>query len=105
MLNFWFRAVPGSEERKRTKIRFGRFLVPKNRKEPRFETSEDRKKRNQDSFVLTKIRKFRAGFRVPKNGKKRTNVHSETDKEQPDGKRKIIVYNLSWRSDELINFL
>ncbi|CAB5199518.1 unnamed protein product [Rhizophagus irregularis] len=30
---------------------------------------------------------------------------SETDKEQPDGKRKIIVYNLSWRSDELINFL
>ncbi|POG78938.1 hypothetical protein GLOIN_2v1766266 [Rhizophagus irregularis DAOM 181602=DAOM 197198] len=25
---------------------------------------------------------------------------SETDKEQPDGKRKIIVYNLSWRSDE-----
>ncbi|CAB4384952.1 unnamed protein product [Rhizophagus irregularis] len=30
---------------------------------------------------------------------------SETDKEQPDGKRKIIIYNLSWRSDELINFL
>ncbi|GET57056.1 hypothetical protein GLOIN_2v1785716 [Rhizophagus irregularis DAOM 181602=DAOM 197198] len=30
---------------------------------------------------------------------------SETDKEQPDGKRKIIIYNLSWHSDELINFL
>ncbi|GET57059.1 hypothetical protein GLOIN_2v1785716 [Rhizophagus irregularis DAOM 181602=DAOM 197198] len=25
---------------------------------------------------------------------------SETDKEQPDGKRKIIIYNLSWHSDE-----
>ncbi|GET56031.1 hypothetical protein GLOIN_2v1785716 [Rhizophagus irregularis DAOM 181602=DAOM 197198] len=40
---------------------------------------------------------------------KDTRYHSpedlETDKEQPDGKRKIIVYNLSWRSDELINFL
>ncbi|GET62092.1 hypothetical protein GLOIN_2v1785716 [Rhizophagus irregularis DAOM 181602=DAOM 197198] len=27
---------------------------------------------------------------------------SETDKKQPDGKRKIIVYNLSWRSDETV---
>ncbi|POG62308.1 hypothetical protein GLOIN_2v1811485 [Rhizophagus irregularis DAOM 181602=DAOM 197198] len=25
---------------------------------------------------------------------------SETDKEQPDGKRKIIFYNLCWHSDE-----
>ncbi|CAB4388836.1 unnamed protein product [Rhizophagus irregularis] len=30
---------------------------------------------------------------------------SETDKKQLDNKRKIIVYNLSWHSDELINFL
>ncbi|CAB4442062.1 unnamed protein product [Rhizophagus irregularis] len=88
MLNFWFRAVPGSEERKRTKIRD-------------FRRSEEEEPR----FVRTNQDSFRAGFRVPKNGKKRTNVHSETDKEQPDGKRKIIVYNLSWRSDELINFL
>ncbi|CAB4442063.1 unnamed protein product [Rhizophagus irregularis] len=90
MLNFWFRAVPGSEERKRTKIRFGRFLVPKNRKEPRFETSEDRKKRNQDSFVLTKIRSGRAS------------VFRRT------GKRELMFVGLidkGWRSDELINFL
>ncbi|GET56030.1 hypothetical protein GLOIN_2v1785716 [Rhizophagus irregularis DAOM 181602=DAOM 197198] len=37
---------------------------------------------------------------------KDTRYHSpedlETDKEQPDGKRKIIVYNLSWRSDETV---
>ncbi|GBC38959.2 hypothetical protein GLOIN_2v1469591 [Rhizophagus irregularis DAOM 181602=DAOM 197198] len=31
--------------------------------------------------------------------------YSESDEEQPDGKRHINVYNLSWRSEELIDLL
>ncbi|CAB4427533.1 unnamed protein product [Rhizophagus irregularis] len=92
LLFFRFRAVPGSEERKRTKIRFGRFLVPKNGKEPRFiqgglPCSKEREK--------TKIR-----FRVLKNGKKRTNVRSGG---LPDSEEQKNQDSFGWASDKRRN--
>ncbi|CAB4409312.1 unnamed protein product [Rhizophagus irregularis] len=91
MLNFWFRAVPGSEERKRTKIRFGRFLVLKNGKEPRFVSGRLPKIGRRG----TKIR-----FRVLKNGKKRTNVRSGG---LPDSEEQKNQDSFGWASDKRRN--
>ncbi|CAB4430966.1 unnamed protein product [Rhizophagus irregularis] len=60
-----------------------------------FKRNDDRVKDYDKTEVLNILKDTR--YHSPED--------SETDKEQPDGKRKIIVYNLSWRSDELINFL
>ncbi|CAB4442163.1 unnamed protein product [Rhizophagus irregularis] len=83
MLNFWFRAVPGSEERKRTKIRD-------------FRRSEEEEPR----FVRTNQDSFRAGFRVPKNGKKRTNVRSGG---LPDSEEQKNQDSFGWASDKRRN--
>ncbi|CAB5370895.1 unnamed protein product [Rhizophagus irregularis] len=60
-----------------------------------FKRNDDRVKDYDKTEVLNILKDTR--YHSPED--------SEMDKEQPDGKRKIIVYNLSWRSDELINFL
>ncbi|CAB5387681.1 unnamed protein product [Rhizophagus irregularis] len=60
-----------------------------------FKRNDDRVKDYDKTEVLNILKDTR--YHSPED--------SEMDKEQLDGKRKIIVYNLSWRSDELINFL
>ncbi|CAB5394689.1 unnamed protein product [Rhizophagus irregularis] len=60
-----------------------------------FKRNDDRVKDYDKTEVLNILKDTR--YHSPED--------SEMDKEQPDGKRKIIVYNLSWRFDELINFL
>ncbi|GBC44608.2 hypothetical protein GLOIN_2v1785716 [Rhizophagus irregularis DAOM 181602=DAOM 197198] len=55
-----------------------------------FKRNDDRVKDYDKTEVLNILKDTR--YHSPED--------SETDKEQPDGKRKIIVYNLSWRSDE-----
>ncbi|CAB5193383.1 unnamed protein product [Rhizophagus irregularis] len=59
-----------------------------------FKRNDDRVKDYDKTEVLN----------ILKDTRYRSSEDSETDKKQPDGKRKIIIYNLSWRSDELINF-
>ncbi|CAB4403790.1 unnamed protein product [Rhizophagus irregularis] len=56
-----------------------------------FKRNDDRVKDYDKTEVLNILKDTR--YHSPED--------SETDKEQPDGKRKIIVYNLSWRSDEV----
>ncbi|CAB4386082.1 unnamed protein product [Rhizophagus irregularis] len=56
-----------------------------------FKRNDDRVKDYDKTEVLNILKDTR--YHSPED--------SETDKEQPDGKRKIIVYNLSWRSDEM----
>ncbi|CAB5371438.1 unnamed protein product [Rhizophagus irregularis] len=56
-----------------------------------FKRNDDRVKDYDKTEVLNILKDTR--YHSPED--------SETDKKQPDGKRKIIVYNLSWRSDEV----
>ncbi|GET62091.1 hypothetical protein GLOIN_2v1785716 [Rhizophagus irregularis DAOM 181602=DAOM 197198] len=57
-----------------------------------FKRNDDRVKDYDKTEVLNILKDTR--YHSPED--------SETDKKQPDGKRKIIVYNLSWRSDETV---
>ncbi|CAB5332546.1 unnamed protein product [Rhizophagus irregularis] len=55
-----------------------------------FKRNDDRVKDYDKTEVLNILKDTR--YHSPED--------SEMDKEQPDGKRKIIIYNLNWRSDE-----
>ncbi|CAB4427716.1 unnamed protein product [Rhizophagus irregularis] len=95
----WFRAVPGSEERKRTKIR--KYIRILGSGGSWFRRTE----KNQDSFragfrVLKNGKKTKIRFRVLKNGKKRTNVRSGG---LPDSEEQKNQDSFGWASDKRRN--
>ncbi|CAB5395486.1 unnamed protein product [Rhizophagus irregularis] len=58
------------------------------------ETDEENARTEMKDYDKTEV------LNILKDTRYHSPEDSETDKEQPDGKRKIIIYNLSWHSDE-----